>query len=55
MPCVVKTRTDGLMGMKAFHLCLLSYKINLVIDCMKQPPYQLRRLEENRKAKRNKQ
>ena len=52
---MVKTRAEGLMGMKAFHLCLLNYKINLVIDFMKQPPYQLGRLDENRKAERNQQ
>lgn len=51
---VVKPRTDGLMGMKAFHTCSLNYKINLVLDFMSHPPYQWGRLDEDRKGKRNK-
>lgn len=51
---MVKTRTDGLMGMKAFHTCSLNYKINLVLDFTSHPPYQRGRLDEDRKGKRNK-
>lgn len=51
LPCVVKTQADGLMGTKACHMCSLKYKRNLVLDVMKQPPYQVGRLDENRKGK----
>lgn len=47
LQCVVKTRTDGMMGMKAHRMCSLKYARNLGFDFMKQPSDQLGKLDEN--------